>query len=614
MTASDRRRRWTARHTDRSSRRRSHLATSRRSRRVGPAGGRRALPAAPTISVHGDASRGDRHADVPGRHRAGRRTPDRLVRAVGTTTVQVTLGGRLADARRARCRRQLVATVDVAAPRPSACTPCRCRLRAHRRPQRRSRYSPARRSPSRSPAPSATPTRIAVEAADRRLFGTDGIRGVANVDLRPPLAYALGRATAQRLAARRRAAARRPGHAPLRRHARGRHRRRRDVDGRRRPSRSASARRRRSRSSTAAGRLRRGHHGLGLAQPGRRQRPQGARRQRPEARRRGRGGARGADLARRRAARPDQRRARPRRRRRRGCSTTTSPHRTALARRIDASELRIVVDCANGSGGVVAPQILRRHGRQRRGHLRRARRQQHQPRLRRDGARGTRRAAWPRAAPTSASRSTATRTAAWPSTSAARSSMATSSSASWRSSASRRGALAEAARSSSASCPTAACERRRGAPAAGSCGRRSATSTSSMRCSSSGAGAGWREERPRHRPRAHHDAVTASSPRSRCCASWPRAGRPLSELAAQMPLYPQQQRAVHVRHKDQWEADRQLAAAVAGGRGGAGRAGRVLVRPSGTEPALRIMVEGEDAARVARAGRRAGCARRRALN
>src|SRR5512134_3863332 len=32
-----------------------------------------------------------------------------------------------------------------------------------------------------------------------RLFGTDGIRGVANVDLKPTLAYALGRATAKRL-------------------------------------------------------------------------------------------------------------------------------------------------------------------------------------------------------------------------------------------------------------------------------------------------------------------------------------------------------------------------------------------------------------------------------
>src|SRR6476620_1202513 len=32
-----------------------------------------------------------------------------------------------------------------------------------------------------------------------RMFGTDGIRGVANVDLKPTIAYALGRATAHRL-------------------------------------------------------------------------------------------------------------------------------------------------------------------------------------------------------------------------------------------------------------------------------------------------------------------------------------------------------------------------------------------------------------------------------
>jgi phosphoglucosamine mutase len=76
------------------------------------------------------------------------------------------------------------------------------------------------------------------------------------------------------------------------------------------------------------------------------------------------------------------------------------------------------------------------------------------------------------------------------------------------------------------------------------------------------------------------------------------SGRPISELAAQVPLYPQEQRTVHVRHRDQWEADGPLSSAVhAAERELAGR-GRVLVRPSGTEPALRIMVEGEDAARV----------------
>src|SRR6266478_9966596 len=35
-----------------------------------------------------------------------------------------------------------------------------------------------------------------------RLFGTDGIRGIANIELKPTLAYALGRATAHRLADR----------------------------------------------------------------------------------------------------------------------------------------------------------------------------------------------------------------------------------------------------------------------------------------------------------------------------------------------------------------------------------------------------------------------------
>ncbi len=80
-----------------------------------------------------------------------------------------------------------------------------------------------------------------------------------------------------------------------------------------------------------------------------------------------------------------------------------------------------------------------------------------------------------------------------------------------------------------------------------------------------------------------------------------RTGRPLSELAAQIPLFPQQQRTIHVRHKDQWEADPTFARAVDEARRSLDGSGRILVRPSGTEPALRIMVEGEDAALVAHA-------------
>jgi phosphoglucosamine mutase len=79
-----------------------------------------------------------------------------------------------------------------------------------------------------------------------------------------------------------------------------------------------------------------------------------------------------------------------------------------------------------------------------------------------------------------------------------------------------------------------------------------------------------------------------------------RHGRPLSELADRIPLFPQQQRSVRVRHKDQWEADPTLQAAIRRGREQLGPEGRIVIRPSGTEPVLRIMVEGRDEATVRR--------------
>jgi phosphoglucosamine mutase len=77
-----------------------------------------------------------------------------------------------------------------------------------------------------------------------------------------------------------------------------------------------------------------------------------------------------------------------------------------------------------------------------------------------------------------------------------------------------------------------------------------------------------------------------------------RSDRSLAELAARIPLYPQQQRTVPVRHKEQWDADARLANAVAAAERELEGRGRILVRPSGTEAALRIMVEGEDEGRV----------------
>ena len=71
--------------------------------------------------------------------------------------------------------------------------------------------------------------------------------------------------------------------------------------------------------------------------------------------------------------------------------------------------------------------------------------------------------------------------------------------------------------------------------------------------------------------------------------------RTLAELAEQIPLLPQEQRAVRVRHKEQWEGDPVLRRAIADAEAKLGSGGRILVRPSGTEPALRVMVEGWDA-------------------
>jgi len=77
-----------------------------------------------------------------------------------------------------------------------------------------------------------------------------------------------------------------------------------------------------------------------------------------------------------------------------------------------------------------------------------------------------------------------------------------------------------------------------------------------------------------------------------------RTGQPLADLAARIPLLPQQQRAVNVRHKDQWEGDPAIQRAIRDAEVRLGSGGRVLVRPSGTEPALRVMVEGPDSALV----------------
>jgi phosphoglucosamine mutase len=81
-----------------------------------------------------------------------------------------------------------------------------------------------------------------------------------------------------------------------------------------------------------------------------------------------------------------------------------------------------------------------------------------------------------------------------------------------------------------------------------------------------------------------------------------RTGRPLHELAQVMTRYPQVLVNVPVEDKAEVAASADLAAAVSAARSELGASGRVLVRPSGTEQAVRVMVEamdGDQAKRVA---------------
>ena len=77
-------------------------------------------------------------------------------------------------------------------------------------------------------------------------------------------------------------------------------------------------------------------------------------------------------------------------------------------------------------------------------------------------------------------------------------------------------------------------------------------------------------------------------------SSLKRSGRKASELTALMTTYPQLLVNVRVATKDGWEENPAIKEAIAAGEAELGENGRVLVRPSGTEPLIRVMAEGPD--------------------
>jgi phosphoglucosamine mutase len=72
----------------------------------------------------------------------------------------------------------------------------------------------------------------------------------------------------------------------------------------------------------------------------------------------------------------------------------------------------------------------------------------------------------------------------------------------------------------------------------------------------------------------------------------------LGELSRDLVLYPQKLVNVKVGKDFAWETSAAVCKARAAAERDLGKAGRVLLRPSGTEPVLRVMVEGEDGVKV----------------
>lgn len=77
-------------------------------------------------------------------------------------------------------------------------------------------------------------------------------------------------------------------------------------------------------------------------------------------------------------------------------------------------------------------------------------------------------------------------------------------------------------------------------------------------------------------------------------SSLKRSGRKASDLTALMTTYPQLLVNVKVATKEGWETNEAIKKAIAEGDKELGENGRILVRPSGTEPLIRVMAEGPD--------------------
>ena len=81
----------------------------------------------------------------------------------------------------------------------------------------------------------------------------------------------------------------------------------------------------------------------------------------------------------------------------------------------------------------------------------------------------------------------------------------------------------------------------------------------------------------------------------------------MAQLLAGLNLFPQTLINVRLRAGQDWTSNKRLATEIQAVQEELGDTGRVLIRPSGTEPLVRVMVEAQDAAQAQ------ACAERLAL-
>ena len=83
-----------------------------------------------------------------------------------------------------------------------------------------------------------------------------------------------------------------------------------------------------------------------------------------------------------------------------------------------------------------------------------------------------------------------------------------------------------------------------------------------------------------------------------------RSGRTMADLLKDVVLFPQTLINVRLQEGQDWKSNVRLQAVQAEVQAELGHNGRVLIRPSGTEPLVRVMVEAKDAAQAKRCAQR----------